>query len=198
VVMHIDASWTQGTGTYGQPASLRISYDFSDVGERLVITAPEQVWTTFASKRYAYSIAHPTDWEAYQSATKGKPDLFLSAEDTGVEGNRYPTGGFSLNQLTSGYVKFLRRSPTRASVTSNTSTTVDGSAAHRLEWTAASKGRRQWTSEVLVVRGKHVYSISYTSLFKLTAADRATFDAFLSSVVLRGGTATTSAPIKTG
>ena len=94
--MQIEASWTQGTGSSGQPASMPISYHFSDVGERLAITAPEQVWSTFASKRYGYSIAYPVDWEASQSPAKGKSDLFLSAEDTGVYGNRYATRGYSL------------------------------------------------------------------------------------------------------
>ena len=95
-------------------------------------------------------------------------------------------------------MKVLPRSPTKASVTSNRSATVDGSTARRLEWTAIYKGRRQWNIEVLVVRGTYVYSIGYTSLAKLTPADRATFDAFISSVVLRGGTAATSAPVQTG
>ena len=97
---------------------------------------------------------------------------------------RYSTGGSSLNNVTSRYVDELRRSKTKAKVTSNDASTVDGSRARRLEWTNVYQGTRMWVIEAVVVRGKYVYFFEYSTLEKTTKADRDLFDAFLRSVAL--------------
>ena len=192
VVMVIDATWTQVDGTTRQPASMTIEYRFSDVGSSIAIGAPEQVWSTFTSKRFGYTMAYPADWDAQQSPKKGEDDSFYSAVDTGVFVNRLPTGGHSLNAITAAYAKHIRSTGSKASVTSNKAATVDGSKARRLEWTAIYKGTRSWNIEVLVVRGKNVYFVLYESMATLTPADRATFDAYLSTLDLPGASAATS------
>jgi hypothetical protein len=169
------------------------------VGRPVVISAPSQVWSAFSSKRYGYAIAYPSDWEATQSPKKGDGDSILSADNVGVFANRYPTKGSSLNAITAAYVKLIKRTQTKASVTSNTPVTVDGSRARRVEWNAVYKGTREWNVDVLVVRGKNVYWVEYSSLARITPADRSTFDAFLSTLDLpSSGAASTSAPGQTG
>ena len=105
--------------------------------------------------------------------------------------NRYPTNGYSLNAITAAYVKTIKRTGTKASVSSNSPATVDGSKARRIEWTSVFKGTREWDIDVLIIRGKNVYVVEYSSLAKITPADRSTLDAFLSTLDLPG-TASTS------
>jgi hypothetical protein len=109
--------------------------------------------------------------------SSGAPDW------TGVLVWRFATKGLTLNEITSGYVRQIKRG-SKGSVASNNAATVDGSKARRLEWTAVFDGTREYETEVVVVRGKHVYFIMYGRSEKLTDADRALVDAFLSTVDL--------------
>ena len=194
VLMDIEATWTLVSGSTRQPASIAIEYRFVTVGHPVAITAPTQVWSTFSSKRFGYALAYPSDWEATQSPKKGEPDSILSADNVGVFVNRYPTDGHTLNAITAAYVKSIKRTSNKASVASNTAVTADGSRARRIEWTAVYKGTREWDIDVLIVRGKNVYFVEYSSLARITPADRSTFDAFLSTLDLPGtGAASASA-----
>jgi len=184
VVMTIAATWTQPSGKTTQRASMTVDYTFSNVGGQIVIAAPQQVWATFKSKRFGYSTAYPVDWEAKQSPRKTQPDTIISYEETGFVGIRTPTGGYSLNSLTSGYITWLKRTGSKVSVTSNNATTLDGAKARKLEWTGIYDGSRAWHVDVVVVRGKYVYVFDYVSLSKLSDGDRALFDGFVSSMAL--------------
>lgn len=184
VVMTIAATWTQPTGKTTERASMTIDYTFSNVGGQVVIDAPQQVWTTFKSKRFGYTMSHPVDWEAEQSPAKRQPDTFYSAEATGVVALRAPSGGFSLNALTSAYVREVKGSFKKVSMSSNKATTIDGVKARRIEFAGTYKGTPTWHVEIVVVRGKNFYVFDYSSLAKLTTTDRAIFDAFVSTVDL--------------
>ena len=175
---------------------MTLDFTFSDVGGPVAIERPAQVWETFTSKRFKYTMARPADWEAEQSTGRKKPDVLLGADLTGMYVYRFPTGGLSLNNATSTYIDNLKRSKTKAKVTSNTATTVDGTRARQLDWTNVYKGARGWFIEAVVVRGRYVYFFQYTSLEKMTKADRDLFDAFLKSVTLpgKGAGATGSTP----
>ena len=76
--------------------------------------------------------------------------------------------GATLNQVTSGYLAELKRT-SKAKVTSNTATSVDGLRARRVEWSATFDGTRVWEIDTLVVRGKQAYYIGYATLAKPTA-----------------------------
>jgi hypothetical protein len=184
VVMVMAVAWTDVKGSTRAPARMTLEMTFSNVGGRVVIERPTQVWTTFTSKRFKYTIALPSDWESEQSAGNKKPDLLMGADLTGVAVYRFPTGGLTLNGATSTYIDNLKRSKTKAKVTSNTATTVDGTRARRLEWTNVYKGTRNWFIEVVVVRGRYVYFFEYTALEKPTQADKDLFDVFQKSVRL--------------
>ena len=192
VVMTIAATWTQPSGKTAQRASMTLDYTFSNVGGQVVIAAPLQVWTTFKSKRFGYSMSYPVDWEAGQSPTKTKPDSFVSAEGSGVFILRVARQGFSLNTITSAFIKEVKRAA-KASVTSNKAATIDGFKARRLEFTGVFDGSREYDSEIIVVRGKYVYFFEYSSLEKLTKSDRDLFDSFIKSVRLPSKAAATSA-----
>ena len=84
VVMAMNAKWTAVDGSARTPVRMTLDYTFSNVGGLVDIARPAQVWTTFTSKRFKYSIALPSDWEAEQSKGKKKPDILLSADVTGV------------------------------------------------------------------------------------------------------------------
>ena len=118
-----------------------------------------------------FASRYPSDWEAHQSKGKTKPDELLGADATGVYVNRYATKGATLNSVTSGYVGELKRT-SKAKVTSNTATSVDGLRARRMEWSATFDGTRVWEIDTVVVRGKQVYYIGYATLEKPTATDR--------------------------
>jgi hypothetical protein len=188
----MNATWTAVNGSARTPVRMTLVYTFSNVGDPVVIERPAQVWTTFTSKRFKYSIALPSDWEAEQSKGRKKPDVLLSADVAGVYVYRFPTYDASLNSVTSAYVDDLKRSKTKAKVTSNKPATVDGSRARRLEWTNVYKGTRSWNIDAVVVRGTYVYFFEYSSLEKTTKADRDLFDAFLNSVTLPGKGAVTT------
>jgi hypothetical protein len=191
-VLAMNATWTAVNGSARTPVRMTVAYTFSDVGDPVVIERPAQVWTTFTSKRFKYSIALPSDWEAEQSKSRKKPDALLSADVAGVYVIRFPTYGASLNSGTSAYVDDLKRSKTKAKVTSNKAATVDGSRARRLEWTNVYEGTHSWNIDAVVVRGTYVYLFEYSSLEKTTKADRDLFDAFLKSVTLPGKGAVTT------
>ena len=195
VVMAMNAKWTAVDGAARTPVRMTLDYTFSNVGGQVDIARPAQVWTTFTSKRFKYSMAIPSDWEAEQSKGKKKPDILLSADVAGVYVYRFPTYGASLNGGTSAYVNEIKGSKTKAKVTSNKAATVDGSRARRLEWTNVYQGTRTWNIDAVVVRGKYVYFFEYSSLEKLTNADRDLFDSFITSVTLpaKGAAATGSA-----
>ena len=166
VVMAMNAKWTAVDGSARTPVRMTLDYTFSNVGGQVDIARPAQVWTTFTSKRFKYSIALPSDWEAEQSKGKKKPDVLQSAEQTGVYISRYLNGGDSLNGVTSNYVDGLKGLKTKVKVTSNKAASVDGSRARRLEWTTVYEGERAWVVEVVVVRGKYVYYFQYITLEK--------------------------------
>ena len=191
-VLAMNATWTAVNGSARTPVRMTLDYTFSNVGDPVVIERPAQVWTTFTSKRFKYNIALPSDWEAEQSKGRTKPDILLSADVAGVYVYRFPTDGASLNSVTSAYVDELKRSKTKAKVTSNKAATVDGSRARRLEWTNVYQGTRSWNIDAVVVRGRYVYFFEYSSLEKGTKADRDLFDAFLKSVTLPGKRAVTT------
>ena len=111
---------------------MTVDYTFSNVGGRGRRT-PAQVWTTFTSKRFKYSIALPSDWEAEQSKGRKKPDDLLSADDRRVR-HPLPDQAPRSTSGTSGYVDDLKRTKTKAKVTSNKAATVDGLRARRVEW----------------------------------------------------------------
>ena len=186
VVMAMDAKWTAVDGTARTPVRMTLDYTFANVGGLLDIARPTQVWTTFTSKRFKYSIALPSDWEAEQGKGRKKPDVLQSAEQTGVYISRYLKGGDSLNRVTSSYIDGLKGLKTKVKVTSNKAASVDGSRARRLEWTTVYEGERAWVVEVVVVRGKYVYYFEYITLEKTTKADRDLFDSFIKSVTLPG------------
>ena len=181
VVMAIEASWTQVNGAATMAASMAVDYTFSNVGGRIAIAPPEEVWATFTSKRFGYSIAYPSDWEAHPSAGKTKPDELLGADSTGVYVNRYATKGATLNQVTAGYLAELKRT-SKAKVTSNTATSVDGLRARRVEWSATFDGTRVWEIDTLVVHGKQAYYIGYATLEKPTATDRTIVENLIASM----------------
>jgi hypothetical protein len=181
VLMDIQAAWTQTNGTAREPVSMTIEYAFSNVGGRVVIDPPDQVWQTFTSKRFGYSMAYPSDWETHQSGGKTKPDSILSADEAGLAVYRYPREGSSLNAATSRYVNTLKRL-SKATVTKNEPVRIAGLRARRLEWSATFQGTRAWIIEVVLVRGKFIYFFEYTGLEKTGASDRRIFSDLVSSV----------------
>ena len=78
VVMAMNAKWTAVDGSARTPVRMTLDYTFSNVGGQVEIARPAQVWTTFTSKRFKYSMAIPSDWEAEQSKGRKKPDILLS------------------------------------------------------------------------------------------------------------------------
>jgi len=181
VLMDLTAVWTQVTGATSAPASMTIDLAFSNVGGSVVIAAPDVIWKTFTSKRYQYAIAYPAEWDPLQSSGNKKPDTFQSADNTGVLVYRYPTAGSTLNAIASAYVTGIKHD-SKAKIASSVPAKVDGLQARRIEWTATYRGTPAWFIDALVVRGKNIYLIEYTSLAKPTDADRALFDAFVASV----------------
>jgi hypothetical protein len=192
VVMTVTGTWTQPNGTTSQPVRMTIDFTFANVGGPIAIFAPGEVWRTFTSKRFGYSVAIPTDWEATQSAGATKPDMFQSAGDAGVLVYRGPTDGASLNEVTGFYVRQLKGSKVKATVTSNTATKLDGLRARRVEWSVLYNGKREYAIDTIVVRGRYVYIVEYADLAKPTDADREFLDSLLSTVSFPSKTAATS------
>ncbi len=186
VAMVIEAAWTALVGETPEAATMTIEYAYRDVGGPVLITTPEQVWTTFTSDRYGYVIAYPLDWEVAPSPGGYEPDTLDSAAGIDLWVWRHPTGGDSLDQLASGYVGWLESPDVRGDVTANEATTLDGERARRLEYTVVADGIRQWEQAVMVVRGDSAYCFALCVLHELTEADRSLFDQMLSTVDLAG------------
>ena len=182
MVMRLDGTPAGSPG----PMTMTMDFAFSKIGGPVVVGQPPQVWTTFSSKRYGYSVAYPADWDVEPSPSKSKPDSFWSADESGFFVYRYPTGGASLNSITSTYIRTTKRAGTKVALTSSDPAQVDGNKARRLEWAATFKGTRHWSLEAVVVRGKYVYFVQFDSLAPITNADRDRYESFLSTIDLPG------------
>ena len=182
MAMHVDGTPAGST----TPMTMTIEFAFSRIGGPVVVEQPPEVWTTFKSKRYGYSVAYPADWDLKQSARKAEPDAIYSADESGFFVYRYATGGSSLNAITSTYVRNTKRTETKVAFTSNAPASIDGSKARRLEWNATFKKTRHWSLEGVVVRGKYVYFFQLDSLAPITSADRNRYESFLSTIDLPG------------
>jgi len=180
--MHVDGTPAGST----TPMTMTIDFAFSRIGGPVVVGQPPEVWTTFKSKRYGYSVAYPADWDLKQSARKSEPDAIYSADESGFFVYRYATGGTSLNAITSTYVRNTKRTETKVTFTANEPATIDGSKARSLEWNATFKKTRHWSLEEVVVRGKYVYFFQLDSLAPITNADRDRYASFLSTIDLPG------------
>ena len=189
-VMALGATWTPTGST--EPVSMSIEYAFGNIGGAISIERPDRTWATFSSKRFAYSLAYPSDWEPQTGRRKNDPDVLVTAGEAGVYVYRTPSEGYSLNALTSDYVAQIKRNGAKATIVSNRPAAIDGEKARRVEWTAVFDGRRSWGLDAVVVRGRFVYVFDYAMLTKPTAADRADFDAIVSTIDLTAGNATGS------
>jgi hypothetical protein len=184
--MTVIGTWTQPKGSTSQPVKMTIDFTFANVDGSIAIDAPNDVWTNVISKRFGYSVAIPSDWEAKQSAGATKPDMFEGAGDADVLVYRDPTDGGSLNELTASYVIGLKGPKIKATVTSNAATKLDGLRARRVEWSVLYKGKRIFAIDTVVVRGKYIYTFEFTDLAKPTTADQEFLDSLISTVTFPG------------
>ena len=180
VVISLHADWTDVSGGTDVPATMAFDIHLTNVGGRVVIERPDQVWTRFDSKKLGYSIAYPADWDVTVSKKTSDPEVFFGPDDNGVQVFRTSASGATLNQFGASYLRGVRKFP-KATATKGT-TVVAGDRAWLIEWDATISGERSWNLDAIVVRKGKAYLFEYVSLTKLDDRDRALFDAFVSTI----------------
>ena len=186
-VLAMSATWTCGQRVGADlPVRMTLDYTFSNVGDPVVIERPAQIWTTFASEAILSTASRSRPIGKRNRARAGRSPTSSSAPTAWracTSTASRPTAPRS-SSGTSAYVDDLKRSKTKAKVTSNKAATVDGSRARRASnGRARHKGDAPWTISMPWWSAAHACSLfEYSSLEKTTKADRDLFDAFLKSV----------------
>ena len=185
-VMQFKGAWGQVSGSSTSDVSMTVEYDFDRVGQTVTIAAPDVVWTMFASKRYHYSIGHPSDWDEYPARSAKLSDEFDSPDGAFVTAYRYPSKGVKLNTLVRYAANtYLKRHFTHFALESVTSTTVAGMPAREIRAHGTYNGHKQYLIFILALRGSYFYEVDVFDVRGHEAADRALAAQEISTVVFR-------------
>lgn len=172
-IMAIGVSWTQAAGTQTVPATMALDMAFRDLGSAVRIEAPSDVWTTFTSKRFGYSAAHPADWTVKEAKSDdefgpaGQALVYVAPETVGA----MALASFR-DQLVASYnVEFGKPE-------SDTDTTLGGQPARLLVWHATNKaGQQLFLEDVITVRNSTGWELFLVDLAGNESADLAVFNA---------------------
>jgi hypothetical protein len=179
VAATIDLTWRQVVGEQTLDGEMSFEITFSQLDAPQTIRAPEGAWTRFTSDRWAYSVAHPSD---YDFDTDKDYDYFIGPSAGFYTASRTNNQGFTLNVLANAEVASVKDYLDTRTV-SNDSITVGGQPGRLLQASGKSPDLGKVLAlEVLVVKGKYLYSFVWFSEPGNEAADLALFRQAVSTV----------------
>jgi hypothetical protein len=178
VAIDVEAAWTQAAGGQSIPVKMSLDLAFVQIGGNVMVSAPDDVWQPFHSKRYHYSIAHPGDWDV--SVESQGADVFTSPQAPYLVATRFPSHGYSLSVITKATILAAKVKDHAANV-ANVAFSLAGSPARLLTYHATLGGTRYVLYEVLCVKAGYVYDAAWFSPRGNDVNDLATFEEMLST-----------------
>jgi hypothetical protein len=186
VVLRTKATWQQKNAAgamvdYGKT----VEFTFTDVGQSFTIDAPEQVWTTYASKIHHVSISYPTDWDLFRSTKTKTFDEFDGPIYAFASIGRYASKGVNMNALVRYLVANKPSYVSKYHVDKVSSTKMGGVSARQLLVHATYKGTKQYWVVVIALKGNYFYELDVIDKTGHEADTKALAALFLSTVVLK-------------
>ncbi|MDQ3870148.1 MAG: hypothetical protein M3301_00850 [Chloroflexota bacterium] len=178
-VMTLHLTWTQEEEGVRLPVKMDVEFKFSNVGGRVLITPPPEVWTVFRSTRFGYEMAHPEDWEV--KVDKKDRDVYISPEGLSVVVfHTRIEKGLRLNELSARAVDYNRKTYGRKPEKIE-SIILGGRKARLLDYHVTIKGVLNHFLDVLAVNGTSVYEIGLITKPGTERVDRDFLAKFLST-----------------
>jgi hypothetical protein len=171
VSVSIAATWTQPGETDPVAVQLDLTLTFSGLNTKPRIAAPAPVWQAFASERWAYAVAYPTDYDYSKEKTA---DYFIAPTSGLVTIGRNDALGYTLNQIATAELG-LSKKTLKSKTGTNEAATLGGEKARFLSVAGTNDGVKVTTFEILAVHGKYLYAIVWFAEAGDDDAQRATF-----------------------
>jgi hypothetical protein len=159
-LMSLSLTWDMAVGEQQVPASMAMDFTFNP-GDTSIISAPDQVWTRYASDRFDYSVGYPIGWGLYEAANDGDWDVFAYSptEYTAIARDR-----LSKDQADNlaGYVKAyigIEKKTSKAMPETSEAITALGGDAWRLTYHRNVNGDDLYSVHTLFVRGQDAYQV---------------------------------------
>jgi hypothetical protein len=185
VLMRLAAEWDQPSGKRSVHGTHGIDLVFSNVGSDVAIGEPDQLWTWAKSKKYAYRLAYPDDWQ-FEKASKKYVDAYWGYDGDVVFGERFKSYGYKLNQLVSIVTKYLeQRAGSKIKFTSNKPGKLGSYPARILLYNGQFKKEHYWYVGYVAVSNGWVYWIELRTDQKTKADDKALAAQFASTFRLK-------------
>ena len=131
-IMSITVTWSQASGTTTVPVEMAMDIDLSGLGAAATVTAPEDAWTGFASKRFGYSMAYAPGWSVREDdgtdvyLMDGTPYVYVSPQDV--------ASGYTLERFRDELVAYYEKQDIKASPDADEESEVGGLAARVLTY----------------------------------------------------------------
>ena len=184
-IIALDATWTQKAANVDQKASMHLDFALRDGATLITIAAPSPIWVTGNSKRLAYTLSYPSEWDVELARKGSDPDYYYGVEGQSFAVTRAKKCACTLNAMTTELIRYQRGHVKGFTVARNSTTRVAGLRARVFESRGRYPGGRAWDLTYVVVRGKYVYVLDYSSERPLTKQDRALADQLVASVAFR-------------
>ena len=174
IVLSIAGTWQQTVGR--STVAMTGTFDIALGSGFASVTIPNDVWTTFSSKRFLYHAAKGTDWTL---STKSKDfDELATPEDAFID-IASVASHVTLTALTNDAISVDSQSLSGKKPEKNESIKVGGVPARMLTFHGTYKKTKIYLLDVSVVYGGRAFDINYTTLPGTEALDRTTFLEFL-------------------
>jgi hypothetical protein len=184
-VIAIDATWTQKAGKVDQKASMHLDFRLGDGAKSVTIVRPSPIWVTGHSKRLTYTLSYPSEWDVELARKGSDPDFYYGLDGQGFAVTRTKRCACTLNAMTTELIRYQRQHVKGFKVVHNATTRIAGLRARVFESRGTYPGGRAWDLTYVVVRGKYVYVLDYSSEHPLTKVDRETAPQLVGSVAFR-------------
>ncbi|MGH2358564.1 MAG: hypothetical protein ACRDGJ_11250 [Candidatus Limnocylindria bacterium] len=188
--MVLTAGWTQDFGAGPSPASIELTFRFHDLGRKLVIRAPTEVWEMHASADLGYQMAHPRTWNVMHLPVEGESralDLFFGPVSDEIDVYFYP--GLTPNILANAWfrasVTFLEQAY-GVTLDGNEEIVVGGLPARLLTLHATVEGTGLFFQEAVLFGKGAAWDLDWYSEPGNEVADRERFLQFLSTFTPTG------------
>jgi hypothetical protein len=178
-LLALSISWTQTAGGQSTPCTVQMDMAFRDVGTAIAIQAPEDVWATTTSKRFNYSVAHPSDWVLVEAKANdefgpsGQSIVYVAPQQVGT----VALAAFG-DQLVATYNKEFSVAKPESDVASK----LGGQAARLLtyHWKSAA-GQNLVLYDAVTVRAGTGWEVFLIDVAGNEAADLALFETLVAS-----------------
>ncbi len=173
VLVTVGARWREKLRKTTVAGTNTADFVFTDVGGPIAVAAPTDLWAFNASRRYAYRMAYPVDWQL-QKGTAKFADSYYGFGGAAVYAASGRSLGLSLARISNALTKYLPgiKGVKRLKIDRTRPARLGPLPARLIEFHYTYKGRHYWSVAYLAVKGGLVYLVSYETRATTTDADR--------------------------